>query len=407
MQGSDAYIREVERVSARNYAPLDVVLHSGEGAWVTDVEGRRYLDMLAAYGAVSHGHQHPRLVAALVQQAQTLAMTSRAFHNDRMGPLLARLCELTGLDRALPMNTGAEAVETAIKAMRKWGYDVKGISPDRAEIIVCANNFHGRTTTIVGFSSDELSREGFGPPTPGFVTIPYNDVEALAAAIGPETCGFLVEPIQAEAGVIVPDRGYLRAVQEVCGRFDVLLCADEIQTGLGRTGALFAVEHEGVRPDLMCIGKALGGGLYPVSAVVGREDVMSVFTPGSHGSTFGGNPLASAVALEALAVIEDEHLVARARKLGKKFRRELRVLEDRPHVREVRGVGLMTAVEFETAEAHDRVERLMRRGVLAKETHGTTVRFTPPLVIEESDLLTAAATIVNVFGAPPHVAAPS
>ena len=301
-------IHQVDAVAAQNYAPLPVVLHAAEGVWLLDTTGRRYLDMLAAYGAVNHGHQHPRLLAALVEQAGTLAISSRAFHNDRMGPFLARLCELSGADRALPMNTGVEAVESAIKAMRKWGYEVKGIPIDQAEIIVCANNFHGRTTTVVGFSTDPLARDGFGPATPGFVTIPYDDIGALEAAIEPQTCGFLVEPIQGEAGVIVPQSGYLRAARSVCDDSGVLLCADEIQTGLGRTGALFAVDHEDVRPDLLCIGKALGGGLYPVSALVGREEVMSVFTPGSHGSTFGGNPLAAAVGLEALEVLVDEDL---------------------------------------------------------------------------------------------------
>ncbi len=397
--GAD-YIRQVEAVGAQNYAPLPVVLHAAEGSWLIDTDGRRYLDMLAAYGAVNHGHQHPRLLEALVQQAHTLAISSRAFHNDRMGPFLARLCELSGMDRALPMNTGVEAVETAIKAMRKWGYEVKGIPADQAEIIVCANNFHGRTTTVVGFSSDPVAREGFGPATPGFVTIPYNDTGALEAAIRPETCGFLVEPIQGEAGVIVPDTGYLRAARDLCDRSDVLLCADEVQTGLGRTGALFAVDHEEVRPDLMCVGKALGGGLYPVSAVVGREEVMSVFTPGSHGSTFGGNPLAAAVALEALEVLVDEDLAGRARDLGAEFREALSPLRTTPQVREIRGKGLMNAVEFKDPEAHERVRQLMARGILAKDTHRYAVRLTPPLTIEEGDLMEAAATIVEVFTVP-------
>ncbi|MEE9277485.1 MAG: ornithine--oxo-acid transaminase [Dehalococcoidia bacterium] len=396
---TERLIRQVEAVSAHNYAPLGVVLHEAEGAWFRDVEGRRYLDMLAAYGAVNQGHQHPRIVEALVTQARTLAITSRAFHNDQMGPFLERLCEISGFERALPMNSGAEAVETAIKAMRKWGYEVKGVAPERAEVIVCEENFHGRTTTIVGFSSEALSREGFGPVTPGFVTIPYDDVEALDAAITPNTCGFLVEPIQGEAGVRIPDPGYIAAVARVCRERRVLLCCDEIQTGLGRTGAMFCVDHAGVQPDLMTVGKALGGGLYPVSAVVASAEVMDVFTPGSHGSTFGGNPLAAAVGLAALDVIVEEDLPGRADRLGEQFRRWLEPLAGRAHVQEVRGQGLMNAVEFHDDRAHAVVEALMRRGILAKDTHGATVRLTPPLVIDEDDLRVAAETIVEVFGA--------
>ncbi len=392
-------IRQTQTYAAHNYAPLPVVITQARGAWVTDVEGRRYLDMLAAYSAVNQGHGHPRIVAALVEQAGTLAVTSRAFHNDKLGPFLERLCTLTGFDRALPMNTGAEAVETAIKAMRKWGYEVKGIPDDQAEIIVCDDNFHGRTTTIVGFSSDPVATGGFGPPTPGFISVPYNDVEAVAAAITPNTCGFLVEPIQGEAGVQIPDPGYLRSVRRLCDEQRVLLCADEIQTGLGRTGAMFCVDHSGVRPDLMILGKALGGGLYPVSAVVATEEVMSRFTPGSHGSTFGGNPLAAAIGMAAIDVIVDEHLPERADRLGIAFRAALEPLVSLPHVKEVRGMGLMNAVEFEDARAHAMVEALMARGILAKDTHDFAVRLTPPLVVEEEDLLAAAATIVDVFSA--------
>jgi ornithine--oxo-acid transaminase len=321
-----------DRYGAHNYAPLPVVLSRGEGPWLWDEGGRRYLDMMSAYSAVSFGHGHPKLVAALVEQAGKLAVTSRAFHSDRLGPFLERLCTLTGMARALPMNSGAEAVETALKAARKWGYVKKGIAAGQAQIIVAAGNFAGRTTTIVGFSSEAQYREGFGPFTPGFVTVPYGDAAALEAAITPQTCAFLVEPIQGEAGIVVPPPGYLRQAREITRRHDVLLICDEIQTGLGRTGALLACDHERVRPDGLTLGKALGGGLLPVSAFLARDDVMAQFTPGDHGSTFGGNPLAAAVGLAALELLESEDLAARAADLGVYLGASLRAL-NHPAVR--------------------------------------------------------------------------
>lgn len=375
------------RHGARNYAPLDVVLERGEGVHVYDVDGRRYLDMMSAYSAVSFGHGHPRLVAALQAQAARLAVTSRAFHTAPLGLFLERVCAVTRMDRALPMNTGAEAVETAIKAARKWAYRVKGVAPGQAEIVVAAGNFAGRTTTIVGFSSEPQYRDGFGPFTPGFRAVPYGDVAALEAAIGPNTAAFLVEPVQGEAGIVVPPRGYLRAVREACTRRGVLLICDEVQTGLGRTGAILACDHEGVRPDALTLGKALGGGLLPVSAFLAREDVMAVFEPGDHGSTFGGNPLAAAVATEALAVLVEERLSERARELGLYLLERLQAL-DHPAIRAVRGLGLFVGIEVDPAFASARrvCEELAARGVLSKDTHGTVVRFAPPLVIGRAEL---------------------
>jgi ornithine--oxo-acid transaminase len=382
-----------ERYGARNYAPLPVVLSRGEGPWLWDEGGRRYLDMMSAYSAVSFGHGHPKLVAALVEQAAKLAVTSRAFHSDRLGPFLEKLCTMTGMARALPMNSGAEAVETALKAARKWGYRKKGIAAGRAQIIVAAGNFAGRTTTIVGFSSEAQYREGFGPFTPGFVTVPFGHAAALEAAITPDTCAFLVEPIQGEAGIIVPPPGYLRAAREICTRHDVLLICDEIQTGLGRTGALLACDHEGVRPDGLTLGKALGGGLLPVSAFLARDDVMAQFTPGDHGSTFGGNPLAAAVGLAALELLESEDLAAQAADLGVYLGASLRAL-NHPAVRQVRGKGLLVGVEIdpEFASARAVCEALMAEGVLTKDTHGTVVRLAPPLVVtrEQIDFTVAA-----------------
>ena len=392
------YLAEVERFSAHNYHPLPIILSRGEGAWVWDIEGRKYLDCLAAYSAVNQGHRHPTIVAAAKEQLERLTLTSRAFHNDQMGPFLRELCELAGYEKALPMNSGAEAVETAIKAVRRWGYRRKGIPADQAEIIVCENNFHGRTTTIVSFSTEEAYRADFGPLTPGFKMIPYGDVAALEAAITPNTAAFMVEPLQGEGGVIVPQEGYLWETAELCRQHDVLFVADEIQTGLGRTGQMFCCDWEGVKPDVLVVGKALSGGFYPVSAMLSSGDVMSVFHPGDHGSTFGGNPLGAAVARAALRVIVDEGLVERSRELGDWFMSELRAI-DSPHVKEVRGKGLMIGVEIkrESGTARPFCEALMDRGILAKETHEQVVRFAPPLVVERSDLEWALGVIAEVL----------
>jgi len=390
-------IAQAERWGAHNYAPLELVLERGEGAFVWDVDGRRYVDMLSAYSAVGQGHCHPRIVAALTEQARRLTLSSRAFHNDRMGEMLERIAELAGYAKVLPMNTGAEAVETAIKAMRRWGYERRGIPDDAAEIVVATGNFHGRTTTIVGFSDEPAYRRGFGPPTPGFVLVPYGDAAALAAALGPHTAGVLLEPIQGEAGVVIPPAGYLAAARAACTAAGVLLCFDEIQTGLGRTGAMFAWQHERARPDLLVLGKALSGGVYPVSCMCADDDVMRVFDPGSHGSTYGGNPLAAAVCIAALDVLRDEDLVARSAALGERalgrLRRELRS----PEVADIRGRGLMMAVEYHTPIARRVAHELAAAGVLAKETHGTTIRLMPPLVIAEADLDAALDAAIPVI----------
>ncbi|MDT8435379.1 MAG: ornithine--oxo-acid transaminase [Gemmatimonadota bacterium] len=398
MSRTQEFIREVDRWSARNYGPLPVVLERGEGVWVWDVEGRRYLDMLAAYSAVNQGHRHPRIVGALRDQAERLTLTSRAFHNDRMGPFLHALCEATGFDRALPMNTGAEAVETAIKAARKWGYEVKGVPRDRAEIIVCANNFHGRTTTIVGFSSEEQYREGFGPFPAGFRVIPYGDARALEEAITPETVAFLVEPIQGEGGIVVPPDGYLACVHEMCRDHEVLVLNDEIQTGLGRTGRLFCGDWDGTRGDILIVGKALGGGVFPVSAILANDDVMDVFHPGDHGSTFGGNPLGAAVGEASLQVVLEEKLPERSAELGAWFQEELRGLAS-PHVSEVRGRGLMIGIVIrdESGPARPFCEALMRNGILCNDTHHQVIRVAPPLVVTRDVLQDALAVFREVL----------
>ena len=372
---------------APNYSPLPVTLVEGEGAWVVDDEGRRYLDLLSAYSALNFGHRHPRLVAVAQAQLGRLTLTSRAFRNDQLGPFAEALAELCGKDMVLPMNTGAEAVETALKLARRWGYQVKGVAPDRAQVVVCDGNFHGRTTTIVGFSSDPSSRDGFGPFTPGFVSVPFGDAAALRAAITDDTVGFLVEPVQGEAGVIVPPDGYLREVREICSSAGVLLLADEIQSGLGRTGRTFACDHEDVVPDVYILGKALGGGIVPLSAVVADASVLGVLTAGTHGSTFGGNPLACAVGREVLALLSTGELQARATKLGDHLATRLAELEG-PALTAVRVRGLWAGVDFGPAVRSGRAvcEQLLARGVLAKDTHGSTVRLAPPLVIEESDL---------------------
>lgn len=392
-------IAEAERYGATNYAPIPVVLERGEGVYLYDVEGKRYMDMLSAYSAVNQGHQHPKIVAALIAQAKTLALTSRAFHNDKLGPFLKKACELTGMDRALPMNTGAEAVETGIKLARRWAYQIKEVPADKAEIIVCEHNFHGRTTTIVGFSSDEGSTEGFGPFTPGFRKIPYGDAAALEGAITDNTAAFLVEPIQGEAGVVLPPPGFLKAAREICSRHKVLLIADEVQTGLCRTGTVLRCEAEEVTPDVLLLGKALSGGLYPISLVLAKADVMAVFSPGSHGSTYGGNPLAAAVGAAALDVLVEEKLAERARTMGERFMAALRKgLAGKPQIKEVRGAGLLIAVEMNHKEAKRLVKTLASRGILAKDTHHTTIRFAPALVINEEQVDEAAAIIVDVLG---------
>jgi len=396
--GVPTAIARERRYAARNYDPLPVVLTHGDGCWLWDEHGRRYLDMMSAYSAVSHGHAHPRIVRALVEQAQRLAVTSRVFHNELLPALLKRLTEVTGLDRALPANGGAEAVETALKAARKWAYTVKGVPADRAEIIVCDGNFHGRSITIVGFSSEPQYRDGFGPFAPGFRSVPYGDADALAQAIGPDTAAFLVEPIQGEGGIIVPPAGYLAQCARICRENNVLLICDEIQTGMGRTGKFLACEHENVRPDGVILGKALGGGLLPVSALIGTDDLMQVFSPGDHGSTFGGNPLASAVALTALDVLFDEGLIARSAEQGAHLLERLSTVKS-PLIREVRGKGLFIGVEVDRDRitARDVVDRLLARGILSKDTHGTVVRFAPPLTIERDTLDWAVEEVRAVF----------
>ena len=378
-------IAEMEAHAAHNYHPLPVVLAQGEGAWVEDVDGRRYLDMLAGYSALNFGHRHPRLVAAAERQLGRLTLTSRAFHNDLLGTFAAELSALCGMDTILPMNTGAEAVETAIKMARKWGYQTKGVADGRARIIVFDGNFHGRTTTIISFSDDPGARAGFGPYTAGFVRVPYGDAAALAAAMDEDTVAVLLEPIQGEAGVIIPPEGFLRDVRRLCTDNRVLMLADEIQSGLGRTGATFGCDHEGVVPDAYILGKALGGGILPVSAVVSRTDIMAVFHPGEHGSTFGGNPLACAVGIEVVRMLETGEFQARARELGIVLRNLLDALP-RDRVSAVRSRGLWAGIDIIGRTGREVCEGLMRRGVLAKDTHGSTIRLAPPLVIERADL---------------------
>lgn len=373
-----------ERYGAHNYHPLDVVIERASGAWVYDVEGRRYLDFLAAYSAVNQGHCHPAIFKAMVEQAQKVTLTSRAFRNDQLPLLYKELHDLTGFEMALPMNSGAEAVETALKAARKWGETVKGIPAGRAEILVAGNNFHGRTISIVGFSSDPQYRHGFGPFPAGFGTVPFGDAEALRSRITPDTCAFLVEPIQGEAGIIVPPAGYLREVAAICREHNVLLIADEIQSGLGRTGRLFAYMHDEIVPDVVIVGKALSGGFYPVSAVLASREILGVFSPGDHGSTFGGNPLACAIARAALRVIVDENLSARSAELGAYALDRLQAI-DSPHVESVRGKGLWIAIELNSA-ARPFCEELKERGILCKETHDTVIRLAPPLMISREDL---------------------
>ena len=393
---SKDYIQLDDTYSAHNYHPLDVVIEKADGVWVYDVEGNKYLDCLSAYSAVNQGHCHPAITKAAVDQMGKVTLTSRAFRNDQMGPFMKELCEMTGYDMALPMNSGAEAVETAVKAIRKWGYNSKGIPHNQAQIIVCEGNFHGRTTTVVGFSSEEQYKHDFGPFDGGFVMIPYGDAAALEAAITPDTAGFLFEPIQGEGGVIMPTDGFIKEAAEICARHNVLLVADEIQTGLGRTGKLFACEYEGVHPDVMIIGKALSGGFYPVSAVLTDKSVLGLFQPGDHGSTFGGNPLGSAIGRAALQVIRDESLVERSRELGAYFKGRLERVES-DHVTEVRGKGLFIGVEL-NQPARPFCEALQSRGILCKETHENVIRFAPPLVITQEQIDWAVGHIEEVLG---------
>lgn len=387
-----------EKYGAHNYHPLDVVITRASGVWVWDVEGNRYLDFLAAYSAVNQGHCHPKIVEALKAQAERVTLTSRAFRNDQLGPLCQQLSELTGFAKFLPMNSGAEAVETAIKAARKWGYTVKGVPRDKAEIIAFEGNFHGRTTTIVGFSTEEQYRYGFGPFTPGFRVVPYGDLEAMASAINQNTVAVLVEPIQGEGGIIVPPSGYLKGLRELTQKHGVLLVVDEIQSGLGRTGKLFAYEHEGIRPDIVIIGKALGGGCVPISGILADDEVMGVFRPGDHGSTFGGNPLACAVARVALRVLVEEGMIENSARLGDYFLERLRAIAS-PHVKEVRGKGLWIGVELvpEAGGARRFCEGLQKEWLLCKETHVNTIRFAPPLVITKDELDWALERIAKVL----------
>ena len=398
MSRSAQYLTEVVKYSANNYKPLPVVLERGEGAWVWDVDGKKYLDCLSAYSAVNQGHCHPAIVKAAQEQAARLTLTSRAFHNDQMGPFLHQLCELAGFARALPMNSGAEAVETAIKAIRKWGYKVKKIPEGKAEIIVSAGNFHGRTTTIISFSTEAQYKDGFGPFTPGFKIIPFGDAAALEKAITPNTCAFLTAPLQGEAGVIVAPDGWLKRIREITKKHNVLWVDDEIQTGLGRTGKMFAWQWENARPDALIVGKALAGGMYPVSAFLADDNVMSVFTPGDHGSTFGGNPFGAGIGRAALKVLVDEKLADRAQELGTWFMDELRKI-DSSSVVEVRGKGLLIGVEIkvEAGTARPFCEALAERGILCKETHDQVVRFAPPLTVSKQDLEWALPKIAEVL----------
>jgi len=395
---SKDYIVIEDIYGAHNYHPLDVVITKAKGIWMWDVEGNKYLDFLSAYSAVNQGHCHPRIIKALQNQAKKLTLTSRAFRNDQW-PLLAKeLCELTGFNMVLPMNSGAEAVETAIKLARKWAYQKKGVPQDEAEIIACTNNFHGRTVTIISFSTEPLYRQDFGPFTPGFKIVPFGDAEALEEAITPRTAAFLVEPIQAEAGILIPPDGYLRKAKEICEKNNVLFIADEIQTGLGRVGKMFACEYEGVKPDVMVIGKSLGGGCYAISAVLSTIEIMGLFKPGEHGSTFGGNPLACAVAREALRVIQDEHLVEQAAEKGTYFLEKLKTIKSR-HIKEIRGRGLLIGIELypEAGGARRFCEALMNERLLCKETHENVIRFAPPLIISKRELDWAFKKIKRVF----------
>ncbi|MED0655603.1 ornithine--oxo-acid transaminase [Geobacillus stearothermophilus] len=398
---SEQLIEQTERYGARNYHPLPIVISEAEGVWVKDPEGNRYMDMLSAYSAVNQGHRHPKIVEALKRQADRVTLTSRAFHNDQLGPWYEKVCRLTKKEMVLPMNTGAEAVETALKAARRWAYDVKGVPDNQAEIIVCEGNFHGRTLAAVSLSSEPAYKRGFGPLLPGVKIIPYGDIEALKAAMTPNTAAFLVEPIQGEAGIRIPPQGFLKAAYDVCKEHNVLFIADEIQTGLGRTGKLFACDWENVVPDMYILGKALGGGVFPISCVVANRDILSVFEPGSHGSTFGGNPLACAVSIAALEVIEEERLAERSLELGEYFLAKLKQIENKD-IKEIRGRGLFIGVELHVP-ARPYCEALKEQGLLCKETHETVIRFAPPLIITKEELDWAIERIVKVLSQPAAV----
>lgn len=397
VSATDECIALEEAWGAHNYHPLDLVIETAQGAWVTDVEGKRYLDCLSAYSAVNQGHCHPRILATLIEQASRVTLTSRAFRNEQLGAFCEELAQLCSMEMVLPMNTGAEAVETAIKAARRWGYREKGIPDGQASIIAFENNFHGRTTTIVGFSSEPAYREHFGPFAPGFVLVPFGDINAVRAAMTANTCAVLIEPIQCEAGVLMPPDGFLRELSALCREQNVLLVADEIQTGLGRTGRMFACDHDDVQPDMYVLGKALSGGFYPVSAVVSRKEVLGVFGPGSHGSTFGGNPLGCAVARTALQVLQDERLVERSAELGAWFLAQLRTISH-PSIKDIRGRGLMVAIEL-NEQARPFCEALKERGLLCKETHDFVLRLSPPLVVSQDDLGWAVEQLRAVFAA--------
>lgn len=384
MNRSQTIIEQTERFGANNYHPLPIVISKAEGVWVEDPQGQRYMDMLSAYSALNQGHRHPKIIQALKDQADKVTLTSRAFHNDQLGDFYEKLSSLTGKEMILPMNTGAEAVETALKAVRRWAYEVKKVPANQAEVIVCEGNFHGRTLTITSFSSAEEYKRGFGPFTPGFKIIPYGDIEELKKAITPNTAAFMVEPIQGEAGIVIPTEGFLKAAQEICKENNVLFVADEIQTGFGRTGKLFACDWEDVKPDMYIMGKALGGGVFPISAVAANKEILGVFEPGSHGSTFGGNPLGCAVAIAALDVLNEEKLVQRSAELGEYFIEELRKIEN-PVIADIRGRGLFIGLELNT-KARPYCEELKERGLLCKETHETTIRFAPPLTIKKEEL---------------------
>ncbi|MDC3425583.1 ornithine--oxo-acid transaminase [Aquibacillus sp. 3ASR75-11] len=396
-QTSQAIIDQTQEYGAKNYHPLPIVVAKAEGVWVEDPEGNRYMDMLSAYSAVNQGHRHPKIIQALKDQADRVTLTSRAFHNDQLGPWYEKICKLTNKEMALPMNTGAEAVETAIKAARRWAYDVKGVAENKAEIIACVGNFHGRTMTAVSLSSEEEYKRGFGPMLPGIKIIPYGDAQALKEAITENTAAFLVEPIQGEAGIVIPPEGFLTEAYQVCNDNQVLFIADEIQAGLGRSGKMFACDWENVTPDVLILGKALGGGVFPISCVVANKDILGVFNPGSHGSTFGGNPLACAVSVASLEVLEEENLTDRSLRLGTQMMNELRKIEN-PVIKEVRGKGLFVGVELHE-KARPYCEKLKEKGLLCKETHENVIRFAPPLVIDEDDLEWAIGKIRKVLEA--------
>ena len=393
---SDKVIAQTNQYGANNYHPLPIVISEAEGIWVKDPEGNKYMDMLAAYSAVNQGHRHPKIIKALKDQADRVTLTSRAFHNDQLGPWYEKICGLAGKDMALPMNTGAEAVETAVKTARRWAYDVKGVAKDQAEVIACEGNFHGRTMTAVSLSSDEEYKRGFGPMLPGIKLIPYGDIAALEAAITPNTAAFLIEPIQGEAGILIPSEGFMKAASDLCKKHNVLFISDEIQAGLGRTGKMFACEWEGIEPDMYILGKALGGGVFPISCVLANKDILGVFNPGSHGSTFGGNPMACAVSIASLEVLEDEGLANNSLELGNYFMEKLKEIKN-PMIKEVRGRGLFIGVEL-TEAARPYCEQLKEHGLLCKETHDTVIRFAPPLVITKEEIDWALEKIKIVLG---------